>query len=124
MPQSTIMMVLFYALIFGVMYFILIRPQKKQAKKTKDMLDQIKPGDKVVTIGGLHGVVDEVNLTNNTVILDCEGIFLTFEKRAISRIVDVSTIATNDGIVEQSDVEEPADTVVFDDTEDSDETNL
>ena len=51
MPQSTIMMILFYVLIFGVMYFILIRPQKKQAKKTQDMLNQIKPGDKVVTIG-------------------------------------------------------------------------
>lgn len=106
------------------MYFILIRPQKKQAKKTQDMLNQIKPGDKVVTIGGLHGVVDEVNLANNTVVLDCEGIFLTFEKRAISRIVNVSTVATADGIVEQSSLEEPADTVVLDDTEDSDETNL
>lgn len=123
MPQNTIMMILFYALIFGVMYFILIRPQKKQAKKTQDMLSQIKPGDKVITIGGLHGTVDEVNLTNNTVVLDCEGIYLTFEKRAISRIGEVAAVATEDGIVEQTRPEEPVSTVVLDD-EDSDDTNL
>ena len=82
------------------MYFILIRPQKKQAKKTQDMLSQIKPGDKVVTIGGLHGIVEEINSADNTVVLDCEGIFLTFEKRAISRISKVATITTDDAIVE------------------------
>ena len=86
--------------LFGVMYFILIRPQKKQAQKTQDMLSQIKPGDKVVTIGGLHGIVEEINSADNTVVLDCEGIFLTFEKRAISRISKVATITTDDAIVE------------------------
>lgn len=112
---NTLVMILFYALLFGVMYLILIRPQKKQAQKTQNMLSQIKPGDKVVTIGGLHGVVDEVNSTNNTVVLDCEGIFLTFEKRAISRITEVATVSTEDGIVEQNDSKETESTVVLDD---------
>ncbi|NCB64902.1 MAG: preprotein translocase subunit YajC [Trichococcus flocculiformis] len=93
-------MIAFYGVLFGVMYFILIRPQKKQAQKTQDMLSQIKPGDKVVTIGGLHGIVEEINSADNTVVLDCEGIFLTFEKRAISRISKVATITTDDAIVE------------------------
>lgn len=93
-------MIAFYGVLFGVMYFILIRPQKKQAQKTQDMLSQIKPGDKVVTIGGLHGIVEEINSVDNTVVLDCEGIFLTFEKRAISRISKVATITTDDAIVE------------------------
>lgn len=111
MPQG-LTMILFYGLLFGVMYFILIRPQKKQQKKTQDMLSQVKPGDSVVTIGGLHGVVDEVNTTNNTVTLDCEGIFLTFEKRSISRVVKASTITTEAGIVESDDI-----------TQDNEETN-
>lgn len=98
--MDTIMMIGFYALLFGVMYFILIRPQKKQAKKTQDMLSEIKKGDKVVTIGGLHGIVEEVNTSDNTIILDCDGIFLTFEKRAISRVSQVATITTDDAIVE------------------------
>jgi len=98
--MDTVIMIAFYGVLFGVMYFILIRPQKKQAKKTQDMLSQIKPGDKVVTIGGLHGIVEEINSADNTVVLDCEGIFLTFEKRAISRISKVATITTDDAIVE------------------------
>jgi len=98
--MDTVIMIAFYGVLFGVMYFILIRPQKKQAQKTQDMLSQIKPGDKVVTIGGLHGIVEEINSADNTVVLDCEGIFLTFEKRSISRISKVATITTDDAIVE------------------------
>ena len=98
--MDTVIMIAFYGVLFGVMYFILIRPQKKQAQKTQDMLSQIKPGDKVVTIGGLHGIVEEINSADNTVVLDCEGIFLTFEKRSISRISKVATITTDDSIVE------------------------
>ena len=98
--MDTVIMIAFYGVLFGVMYFILIRPQKKQAQKTQDMLSQIKPGDKVVTIGGLHGIVEEINSADNTVVLDCEGIFLTFEKLAISRISKVATITTDDAIVE------------------------
>jgi len=103
--MDTIMMIGFYALLFGVMYFILIRPQKKQAKKTQDMLSEIKKGDKVVTIGGLHGIVEEVNTSDNTIVLDCDGIFLTFEKRAISRVSQVATITTDDAIVEDYEAE-------------------
>ena len=98
--MDTVTTIALYGVLFGVMYFILIRPQKKQAQKTQDMLSQIKPGDKVVTIGGLHGIVEEINSADNTVVLDCEGIFLTFEKRAISRISKVATITTDDAIVE------------------------
>ncbi|APZ48930.1 preprotein translocase subunit YajC [Jeotgalibaca sp. PTS2502] len=103
MPQG-LTMILFYGLIFGAMYFILIRPQKKQQKKTQDMLNEIKSGDSVITIGGLHGVVDEVDTTKQTVTLDCEGIFLTFEKRAISRVVKASTVSTDAGTIEADEI--------------------
>lgn len=78
--------------IMALMYFMMIRPQKKAATKTQNMLDAMKKGNSIVTIGGLHGVIDEVNTTNNTVVIDCDGIFLTFEKKAIARVVttDVS----------------------------------
>jgi len=78
--------------IMALMYFMMIRPQKKAATKTQNMLNAMKKGNSVVTIGGLHGVIDEVNTANNTVMIDCDGIFLTFEKKAIARVVttDVS----------------------------------
>lgn len=82
---------------FGIMYFLLIRPQKKQQEQVKNMLDSLGEGDSVVTIGGLHGIVDEVNDTTKTVVLDCEGIYLTFDRRAIARIASkaTDTVAVN-----------------------------
>ena len=50
------------------------------------MLSKIKRGDKVTTIGRLHGVVDEVNEADKTVTLDCDGIFLVFDLNAIAKI--------------------------------------
>ncbi len=44
-------------LIFVIFYFLLIRPQKKEQKKTEMMISQLKKGDKIITIGGIHGVV-------------------------------------------------------------------
>ena len=54
-------------LIVGVFYFFMIRPQQKQRKETQRMLSELRKGDKVVTIGGIHGVVQSVR--ENTVIL-------------------------------------------------------
>lgn len=84
-----------FALIMLLMYFMMIRPQKKAQEKTQSMLSSLKKGDAVVTIGGLHGLIDEVREADKTVVIDCEGIFLTFERRAIARVV---TSATTDAV--------------------------
>lgn len=84
-----------FALIMLLMYFMMIRPQKKAQEKTQSMLNSLKKGDAVVTIGGLHGLIDEVREADKTVVIDCEGIFLTFERRAIARVV---TSATTDAV--------------------------
>lgn len=47
-------------LIFGVMYLMLIRPQQKRAREAQEMIARLKVGDPVVTIGGLHGIVEEL----------------------------------------------------------------
>lgn len=93
-----------FAVIMLLMYFMMIRPQKKAAQKTQSMLDSLKKGDAVVTIGGLHGIVDEVREAEKTIVLDCEGIYLTFERRAISRVktADTTTATSN---VNSADVE-------------------
>ena len=54
-------------LIFVVFYFLLIRPQKKQQKEQKKMLAELKKNDEVVTAGGIHGTI--VNLQDDTVTL-------------------------------------------------------
>ena len=48
-------------LMFVLFYFLLIRPQQKKQKAVQKMQNELKKGDKVVTIGGLHGIVDSVD---------------------------------------------------------------
>jgi preprotein translocase subunit YajC len=55
-------------LMFVVFYFILIRPQQKTARKQQDFIKNLKMGDRVVTSGGLHGIV--TGLTDTTVTLE------------------------------------------------------
>ena len=47
-------------MMFLIFYFILIRPQQKKQKEARDMLDQLKEGDNVVTLSGFHGVVKKI----------------------------------------------------------------
>ncbi|WP_297813456.1 preprotein translocase subunit YajC [uncultured Finegoldia sp.] len=54
--------------LFGVMYFLMIRPQQKQQKQLMEMRNAIKVGDEVITIGGIKGTV--VALTDDTVVLE------------------------------------------------------
>ncbi len=52
--------ILFFVGLFAIMYFVLIRPQQKQAKDQQNMLSALKKGDEVVTSGGMFGKVLEV----------------------------------------------------------------
>lgn len=47
-------------IIFAIFYFILIRPQQQRQKKHKDMLESLKIGDKIITIGGIYGIIREI----------------------------------------------------------------
>lgn len=68
-------------------YFVLIRPQQKRQKATDQMQAALQRGDKVVTIGGLHGTVDSIN-EGTVIIKSPDGSRLTFERRSISQLVE------------------------------------
>jgi preprotein translocase subunit YajC len=73
-------------LIIVVFYFLLIRPQQKRAKTMRSMLEQLKTGDQVFTIGGLRGTVAAVD--KDTVVLRvADNVKLTFNKSAIAGLV-------------------------------------
>jgi preprotein translocase subunit YajC len=60
MNQSILGQVFLFGSIILIMYFFMIKPQQKKQKETKKFIDEIKKGDDVVTIGGLHGKVSSV----------------------------------------------------------------
>ena len=72
--------------IIGIFYFLIIRPQSKKQKETQKMLSALKKGDKVVTIGGVHGVIQTVRESSVIVKVD-ENTKLEFSRSAISSII-------------------------------------
>jgi len=84
-PSGAVIQILFFAAIFGIFYFLLIRPQQKERKKRETMLASIKRGDRVVTSSGLHGIV--VGLNEHTVVLKvADQVKLEFDRTAVGRI--------------------------------------
>ncbi len=74
---------IFFGAIIVIFYFFMIRPQQKKAKDAKKFTEEIKKGDYVVTIGGAHGYIAE--LEGDTFILEVEkGGRIRFSKSAIS----------------------------------------
>ena len=67
-PMSLILMVVVYAVIFGAMYLLLIRPQRKKQKEEKKMRENLMVGDEIVTIGGIYGRV--ISLKEDTIVIE------------------------------------------------------
>jgi preprotein translocase subunit YajC len=74
-----------FALIIGIFYFLIIRPQNKKQKETQRMLNTLKKGDKVVTIGGIHGVIQSVKEGSVIVRVD-ENTKMEFSRSAIASV--------------------------------------
>jgi preprotein translocase subunit YajC len=85
--SSTIWTFLPIILMFLVLYFLLIRPQQKRQKSRSSMLNTLKKGDKVVTIGGMHGTIMEIDEDAGTIVLRVnDATKLTFDRSAINAI--------------------------------------
>lgn len=76
-----------FILIIGVMYFFTIRPQKKREKELKAKLERMKPGDKVMSIGGIVGRVANISGDEVTIYSGVASTMLTFKKSAISTVI-------------------------------------
>lgn len=72
-------------IIFAIFYFLMIRPQKKKAQEYKKMLDALKPGDKIMTAGGIHGVVEKVG-TNTVTVKIAANTSVKLSKNSVSML--------------------------------------
>ncbi|MCA5012316.1 MULTISPECIES: preprotein translocase subunit YajC [unclassified Enterococcus] len=110
-------------ILLGGMMFFMTRSQKKQQNERQTLLDAMKVGDEVVTIGGLHGVISEFDSEKRTVLIDCEGIVLEFDRAAIKTVKPGTTVVNDSDVTvveakEETVVEEPTTT----ETSDNDDT--
>ncbi|MEU8813131.1 preprotein translocase subunit YajC [Actinoplanes sp. NPDC048796] len=106
---------LLIVLLFAVMYFLMIRPQQKRRREAQQMQNALGPGDRIVTIGGLHGTV--VSVGDDVVHLEiADGVEVQFARPAIARVVSQADAPVETGVIEEAAepaVEEPvADPIV------------
>ncbi|MDD5189803.1 MAG: preprotein translocase subunit YajC [Dehalococcoidales bacterium] len=88
--QSFLVMIGFIVLLFVMMYFLTIRPQRKRQQEHTKMMQSIQRGDRVITIGGLYGTVE--NVTEDSITIKVEsGTTMRFIKSAIASKVTEET---------------------------------
>ena len=75
---------IFIGLMIVVFWLFMIRPQAKKQKQQKDFLSNLQKGDKVVTIAGIHGVVNKINDDGTMMLETSPGSYIKVEKSAIS----------------------------------------
>lgn len=86
-PASVAPTLVTFGLVFAIFYFLIIRPQNKRQKETKQMLANLKKGDRAVTIGGIRGTVFSVK--DDLVVLKVDdSTKIQFSKSAVSSILD------------------------------------
>lgn len=85
MNQQTITLVLYFVVFFGIMYFLMIRPQQKQAKQRQAMLGSLKVRDQVITAGGLYGKITKVK-EKSVMLLIADKVEVELAKSGITSI--------------------------------------
>lgn len=83
-------MTIFYIVIMiAIFYFLLIRPQKKREKQTRNMLNEMRAGDEIITIGGIMGKI--ISIKDDTVLIEtgADRTKIRFEKSAIKTVLTV-----------------------------------
>ncbi|WP_420543745.1 preprotein translocase subunit YajC [Streptococcus equinus] len=102
---TLIMLIVMVALIWFMQ-----RSQKKQAQNRQEQLKALQKGDEIVTIGGLYGIIDEVDVDNQKMVLDIDGVYLTFELGAVKRVVNKAQQEVVETAVVEEAPEEQAET--------------
>ncbi|WP_328460121.1 preprotein translocase subunit YajC [Actinoplanes sp. NBC_00393] len=102
---------LILVLLFGFMYFVMIRPQQKRRREAQEMQNTLGPGDEIVTIGGLHGTV--VVAEADVVVLEvAPDVQVRFARPAIARVISKATDVVPEPDEVEPVVEEPESPVV------------
>lgn len=92
-PQqsSNMSFIILMALMFGMMYFVIWRPQSKRAKEQRDLLSSVAKGDEVMTTGGLYGRVAKINEQNITLTI-ANNVDIMMQKSSIVSVLPKGTL--------------------------------
>ncbi|HZK10381.1 MAG TPA: preprotein translocase subunit YajC [Clostridia bacterium] len=83
--QNPLYLILLYGGMFALMYFLLIRPNKKKSQAAKEMRDNLKIGDQIITIGGFNGKI--VKLGDDDITVDFNGTSILIKRWAVGSVL-------------------------------------
>lgn len=104
------------ALMFVVFYFLMIRPQQKRFKQHRDLISALKRGDRVVTNGGVIGVITKVDDAKQAVHVEvASGVIIQVQRHSIASLYDDSTILKADNNSKAQKLKKTADADIAND---------
>ena len=72
---------------FVLLWFLLIRPQRQRQQQQKHLIESVEPGDEILTVGGIYGIVEELDDEEDLVVEIAEGIHVRVARRAVATVV-------------------------------------
>ena len=85
MEQGTMTLILYIGVFFAIMYFFMIRPQQKQNKQRKAMMDSLRVGDKIISIGGIYGKIKKVK-EDSVIIQVADKVEIELSKNGVASV--------------------------------------
>ena len=102
-------MIIYLVVIFAVMYFVMIRPQRKQEKQLKAMINAVKVGDEIITIGGVHGKITKIKDDDITITTSTQKTLIEISRWAIKDVTKyVEDIKSEKKTLDSKTLEEAA----------------
>ena len=93
-------------LIFGVFYMLLIRPQQKKAKQHRELLEALRRGDRIITSGGIIGLITKVLDANELIVEIAEGVRVRVARAMVSSVIAKTEPGRDDDDDDDDDDEE------------------
>lgn len=103
--SSTITLVLYMVVFFGIMYLFMIRPQQKQAKQRQAMLNSLRANDKIITSGGIYGKVKKVK-DNSVIVQIADKVEIEVARAGIASIENREVVVEKDKKADKKDKNE------------------
>ena len=74
-------------LAFGLMYLLILRPQRARQQRQRQLLENVEPGDEVLTVGGLYGIVQSIDEEGDLIVEIAEGVHVRLARRSVATVV-------------------------------------
>jgi preprotein translocase subunit YajC len=87
---------IFLLALFAVLYLVMIRPQRARQQRQQHLLESVEPGDEVLTVGGLYGIVQSIDEEGDLVVEIADGIHVRIARRAVATVVKPEDEADED----------------------------